>query len=100
DHPALCKLLGFSDQASSRFPCTQCKIRRNEIARCPEHAVQARCGERHKKRAARYHRIKAQREREKYARYYGVRWSEFCRLPYFNPVEMGVIDPMHALLLG
>ena len=31
---------------------------------------------------------------------YGVRYSEFLRLPYFDIVEYHVIDPMHNLLLG
>ncbi|KAH8799594.1 hypothetical protein DL96DRAFT_1433190, partial [Flagelloscypha sp. PMI_526] len=31
---------------------------------------------------------------------YGVRWSEFWRLPYWNPARMLVVDPMHAVLEG
>ena len=30
----------------------------------------------------------------------GVRYSELHRLPYYDPVRMHVIDPMHNLLLG
>jgi hypothetical protein len=30
----------------------------------------------------------------------GVRWSELWRLPYWNPVEQLVVDPMHTLLEG
>jgi hypothetical protein len=30
----------------------------------------------------------------------GVRWSPLWRLPYWNPVRMLVVDPMHALLEG
>jgi hypothetical protein len=30
----------------------------------------------------------------------GVRWSEFWRLPYWNPVRMLVVDAMHCLLEG
>ena len=30
----------------------------------------------------------------------GVRWSEFFRLPYFDPTKHVVIDPMHNLFLG
>ena len=29
-----------------------------------------------------------------------VRWSEFLRLLYFNPIRHLVIDPMHCLFLG
>ena len=30
----------------------------------------------------------------------GVRYSELLRLPYFDPVRMLIIDPMHCLYLG
>ena len=33
-------------------------------------------------------------------REYGVRYSLFQELPYFNPIRMTVVDPMHNLLLG
>ena len=29
-----------------------------------------------------------------------VRWSEIYRLPYFDPVQFLIIDPMHCLFLG
>ncbi|KZT60267.1 hypothetical protein CALCODRAFT_480790 [Calocera cornea HHB12733] len=35
-----------------------------------------------------------------YFRRYGCRWTELCRLLYFNPTTMGVIDPMHTFMLG
>ncbi|KZT50540.1 hypothetical protein CALCODRAFT_444472 [Calocera cornea HHB12733] len=36
----------------------------------------------------------------KYFDKHGARWSEFNRLPYFDPIAMGVIDPMHTFLQG
>lgn len=30
----------------------------------------------------------------------GVKYSELVRLPYFDPVRMVVVDPMHSFLLG
>ena len=30
----------------------------------------------------------------------GVRYTELSRLPYFDPVSMHLIDPMHNLMLG
>lgn len=30
----------------------------------------------------------------------GVRWCQLLRLPYFDPVRMVVIDPMHNMCLG
>lgn len=31
---------------------------------------------------------------------FGCRYSELLRLPYFDPVRMTIIDPMHSLYLG
>ena len=31
---------------------------------------------------------------------HGTKWSELLRLPYFDPIRMVVIDPMHNILLG
>ena len=31
---------------------------------------------------------------------FGARYSELLRLPYFDPVRMTIIDPMHCLYLG
>ena len=31
---------------------------------------------------------------------FGVRYSELCRLPYYDPIRCHLIDPMHCLLLG
>ena len=35
-----------------------------------------------------------------YVSQHHVRWSEIYRLPYFNPVRLCVVDPMHCLFLG
>ncbi|KZT55123.1 hypothetical protein CALCODRAFT_437660, partial [Calocera cornea HHB12733] len=99
DHPALCKIGGFADQASARWPCTQCQIRRADIPGFASAACRPRSGELHKRRAARHYTLPPDKQ-DDYTRKYGVRWSEFNRLPYFNPITMCVIDPMHSLLLG
>ena len=31
---------------------------------------------------------------------YGCRYSELLKLPYFNPISMLIVDPMHNLFLG
>ncbi|KAJ7675580.1 hypothetical protein DFH06DRAFT_977215 [Mycena polygramma] len=40
------------------------------------------------------------KERDAIFAEYGVRWSEFWRLPYWNPSRMLVIDSMHCVLEG
>lgn len=54
----------------------------------------------HKDRSFEWRDLKTQKERDTFFGEYGVRWSELCRLPYFDPVGMTIIDPMHNLLLG
>jgi len=39
-------------------------------------------------------------EREAFFKMHGVRWFEFARLDYFDPIRMTIIDPMHNLLIG
>ncbi len=39
-------------------------------------------------------------DRDAFCRNHGVRNSELLRLPYFNPIQMTIIDPMHNILLG
>ncbi|KAK0220645.1 hypothetical protein IW262DRAFT_1461979 [Armillaria fumosa] len=39
-------------------------------------------------------------ERDNIFKTYGVRWSEFWRLPYWDPTQMLVVDTMHCILLG
>ena len=39
-------------------------------------------------------------DRDKLARTFGTRYSCLLRLPYFDPVRMTPIDPMHNLFLG
>ncbi|KZT50088.1 hypothetical protein CALCODRAFT_488967 [Calocera cornea HHB12733] len=106
DHPALCKLCGFGDQRHNTRPCTQCEISRVDMLSqgWKTEGVPVRDGHLHKRRAARMYDLQRSkmpgRKVEDYVKRYGCRWSELCRLPYFDPVTMGVLDPMHMLLQG
>ena len=41
-----------------------------------------------------------QEQKSNFESEHGVRYSELFRLPYYDPIRMHVIDPMHNLLLG
>jgi hypothetical protein len=43
---------------------------------------------------------KTKKEAQRISKSTGVKFSELLRLPYFDPVRMIVVDPMHAFLLG
>lgn len=58
-----------------------------------------RDGAEHKRRAFKWKNLPPDK-REAHFNLHGARWFELARLPYFDPVRMSVIDPMHCLLLG
>lgn len=54
----------------------------------------------HKRYGNEWLHCKNKEEQIKIQQEYGARFSELFLLPYFDPVEMHVIDPMHNLMLG
>ena len=61
------------------------KKRTNEIHRSNIHEIQ---------------QAKTKTERDKLESEYGCRYSVLLQLPYFDPTQMSIIDPMHNLFLG
>lgn len=59
----------------------------------------ARTGEEHRTHAFEYQGLPPSEQKAFFDKH-STRFSEFCRLPYFNPVTMSVINPMHNILLG
>lgn len=49
---------------------------------------------------AREYQKMSEEEQEKAFKESGIRWYAFLKLPYFNPLRMAVLDPMHNILLG
>ncbi|CAG8771298.1 6319_t:CDS:1, partial [Dentiscutata heterogama] len=39
-------------------------------------------------------------ERKQLFDQYGIRWSSFLQLSYFDPIKFSVFDPMHNIFLG
>jgi hypothetical protein len=52
------------------------------------------------RRLAEEYKALAPKDRAKFVKQHGVRWTEFARLHYFDPVRMVIIDPMHCIILG
>ena len=59
-----------------------------------------RDGEQHKRLARETRTLQNITLRKNAESAHGVRFSEFFNLPYFDPIEGHVVDPMHNLLLG
>lgn len=54
----------------------------------------------HKKHAQEWIECTSKNTRDHHFKKNGVRWSEFLRLPYMDPIRFAVVDPMHCLFLG
>ncbi|TFY53003.1 hypothetical protein EVJ58_g9693 [Rhodofomes roseus] len=63
-------------------------------------AFPPRTGEEHRRHAKAYAEAASTSERDKIFKETQARWFELHRLPYFDPIRMSVIDPMHNILLG
>ena len=59
-----------------------------------------RDGEEHKRLAFETLKAKTKADLREMESAEGVRYSELHRLPYYDPIKMHVVDPMHNLLLG
>jgi hypothetical protein len=53
-----------------------------------------------KNNAALWKECKTEQARKRHVSDTLVRWSEIYRLPYFDPVQFLIVDPMHCLFLG
>jgi len=60
----------------------------------------SRKGSTHKELALNWLHSVNKKERHEIEFNYGVKFSELFRLPYFDPILMHVVDPMHKLMLG
>lgn len=62
-------------------------------------AFPARDTNEHRARSAEYAKL-AVNARQNFLREHSARYFELSRLPYFDPIRMTVVDPMHNILLG
>lgn len=103
DHPELCRMCGFADHNTKEGFCPRCKIRHPDLF-TPQGmtfgAFPARTNEEHRRNAKAYHDATSPSERDRIFRETQTRWFELYRLPYFDPIRMSIIDPMHNILLG
>lgn len=60
----------------------------------------ARTNTEHRTNAEKHKMCTTQSAKKKIEREHGVRYTALLKLPYFDPVKMCVVDPMHNLLLG
>ena len=108
DIPAGRKVAGFIGH-SGRLGCSKClkEFKPIQSARgklnysgFDRNNWQKRTESHHRECVNRILSIKMKTEREKKEKELGCRYSALLDLPYFDPVRMTIIDPMHNLFLG
>eukprot|EP00112_Aurelia_sp_Birch-Aquarium-sp1_P009705 Seg2112.2 transcript_id=Seg2112.2/GoldUCD/mRNA.D3Y31 product="hypothetical protein" protein_id=Seg2112.2/GoldUCD/D3Y31 len=107
DLPATRKCCGFLSYSAQKG-CSKCwkQFPREGFGTKPDYsgfdfgAWIARNGEEHKRLAEETQEAQTKTQQTNLESASGVRYSEFFKLPYFDPIEFHVVDPMHNLLLG
>jgi hypothetical protein len=98
DLPAARQMSGFAHYRSSNF-CSECTQKLADINDLDPTKWKKRSQQTHRGAASLWKDAQSLEEREKVMENYGVRWSELLRLPYWDPTQFTVIDPMHAFYL-
>lgn len=70
------------------------------ISGSPQTEYPMRDAEQLRRTAADWYQLSTKADRDTHFERHGIRYCAFSRLPYFDPVRMIIIDPMHNLLLG
>jgi hypothetical protein len=98
DLPAARQALGFTGPQSANF-CSYCKLQLNNINDLNIEAWEPRSHEEHRMLAFEWRDAPSEARRAKITSEHGIRYSEFLRLPYLDPIRSLCVDPMHAFFL-
>lgn len=106
DIPASRKVCGFVHH-NATLGCNKCYKKFNKVDTRTDYSGfdvaswQMRDAAKHRRDVARITRLsKTKDQQKKLESQLGVRYSVLLELPYFDPIRMVVIDPMHNLFLG
>ena len=105
DLPAVRKVCGFLSH-SANLGCNRCYkvfpggVGDKNYSGFNRNAWKTRTVKEHRKDVDKILKAKSVTEKKELETRFGCRYSELLRLPYFDPVRMSIIDPMHCLYLG
>lgn len=105
DTPACRKAAGFLSH-SATLGCSKCLKKFPGPVGCKDYSGfdrslwPPRSNDQHRKDVETIQRSSTKTEREQQESLHGCRYSVLLDLPYFDPVRMCIIDPMHNLYLG
>ena len=91
--------LGFTGPQSTNF-CSYCKVPLKDISNLNVGEWEPRSCEEHRRLASEWQDAPLEAQRVEITQKHGVRYSEFLRLPYLDPIRSLCVDPMHAFFLG
>jgi hypothetical protein len=98
DLPAARQALGFTGPQSANF-CSYCKLQLKDINNLNVRDWEPRSCEEHRRLAFEWRDGSLEARRAEITNKHGVRYSEFLRLPYLDPIRSLCVDPMHAFFL-
>ena len=98
DLPAARQISGFAGH-SATYLCSICLLERDDIENIMKSSWNYRTREAHARSAAVWLTLPTKKARATHIREGGVRWTEFLRLPYWNPIRFTVIETMHTHFL-
>ena len=105
DLPAARKECGFLSY-SATVGCSRCykqfpgAVGKKNYAGFDRTTWKPRSVSQHRKHVHQIETAKGSQQKNELITKHGCRYSELLRLPYFDPVRMTIIDPMHCLFLG
>lgn len=98
DLPAARQAMGFTSHQSANF-CSYCKLQLRDINNLDHTTWEPRSCMEHRRLAFEWRDARSETVRLDITKTHGVRYSEFLRLPYFDPILSVCVDPMHAFFL-
>lgn len=99
DLPAAHQIVGASAHSSGK-PCLQCDIDLDDMHNLDYKNWPIYDGETMKTLGRQWRDAETKELQDKLFAMHHVRWSEFFRLPYWDPSQHVVVDSMHAFYLG
>lgn len=96
DLPAIRKLIGYASHSAKIF-CSSCYLPHTEIESLDYNSWPQRSLQGHQKESKQWRDATTLAERTKLFKSNGVRWSVLNQLPYWNPIDFVVVEPMHCL---
>lgn len=98
DLPAARRVAGLGGHSASYF-CSECLLKLEDINNLDVDSWKSRTLEEHRFHAECWKGASTHAERTRIFREYGSKWSEFLRLPYWDPTKFVAIDSMHGFYL-